>query len=131
MIERFAEGTGFESIAGYSRAVRAGNRILVSGTGDVTADGSVRYPGDTYAQTRASFERAVAAVERLGGTRGDVVRTRVYLTPQADWREAIRVHSELFGEVRPANTTLFVAGFVAPEMLVEIELEAELEPRPG
>jgi enamine deaminase RidA (YjgF/YER057c/UK114 family) len=68
----------------------------------------------------------VAAVERLGGQREDIVRTRVYLTPEADWRGAIRAHKELFGGIEPANTTLFVAGFVAPEMLVEVEVDAEL-----
>ena len=124
--ERYRDGGGFEEVAGYSRAVRHGNVIAVSGTGDVAADGTVGHAGDTYGQARAAFERAVAAVERLGGRREDIVRTRVYLTPEADWRGAIRAHKEFFGGVDPANTTLFVAGFVAPEMLVEIEVDAEL-----
>ena len=124
--ERFREGVGFEDVAGYSRAVRHGDVIAVSGTGDVTGDGVVGHIGDTYGQARAAFERALAAVERLGGRREDVVRTRVYLTPEADWREAIRAHKELFDGVDPANTTLVVAAFVAPQMLVEVEVDAVL-----
>jgi enamine deaminase RidA (YjgF/YER057c/UK114 family) len=124
--ERYREGVGFEETAGYSRAARHGNRIAVSGTGDVAGDGTVGHPGDTYGQTRSSFERALAAVEQLGGRRGDVIRSRIYLAPQADWREAARAHKELLGGVDPANTTLFVAGFVAEEMLVEVEVDAEV-----
>jgi enamine deaminase RidA (YjgF/YER057c/UK114 family) len=124
--QRYREGVGFEDVAGYSRAARHGSRIAVSGTGDVAGDGTVAHPGDTYAQTRGSFERALAAVEQLGGRREDVIRTRVYLAPRADWREAARAHKELLGGVDPANTTFFVAGFVAEEMLVEVEVDAEL-----
>jgi enamine deaminase RidA (YjgF/YER057c/UK114 family) len=126
MRERFRDGGGFEAVAGYSRAVRAGDRILVSGTGDVAADGSVANPGDTYAQARASLERALAAVEQLGGSRDDVVRSRLLLAPSADWREAVRAHAELLGGVGPSNTTYFVGGFVAEAMLVEVEVEAQL-----
>jgi len=124
--ERYREGVGFEDVAGYSRAVRAGNVIAVSGTGDLTADGTVGNPGETYAQALAALERALAAVERLGGRRKDVIRTRLYLTREAEWRDAVRAHKELLGGIDPANTTLFVAGFVAPEMLVEVEVEAVL-----
>jgi enamine deaminase RidA (YjgF/YER057c/UK114 family) len=126
MRDRFRDGGGFEEVAGYSRAARAGDRIVVSGTGDVAPDGSVGSPGDTYAQARRSLERALAAVEELGGTRGDVILTRLYLAPEADWRDAVRAHAELLGAVAPANTTFFVNGFVAPGMLIEVELEAQL-----
>jgi enamine deaminase RidA (YjgF/YER057c/UK114 family) len=126
MHERYREGIGFEETAGYSRAARHGSRIAVSGTGDVAGDGTVGHPGDTYGQARASLERALAAVDRLGGGREDVIRTRIYLAPRADWREAARAHKELLGGVDPANTTFFVAGFVAEEMLVEVEVDAEL-----
>lgn len=127
MPERYREGVGFEDVAGYSRAVRAGNVIAVSGTGDLTTDGTVGNPGETYAQALAALERALAAVERLGGRREDVIRTRLYLTRDAEWRDAVRAHKELLGGIDPANTTLFVAGFVAPEMLVEVEVEAVLD----
>ena len=126
MHERYREGRGFEEAAGYSRAARHGNRIAVSGTGDLGADGTTDHPDDTYGQTRSSLERALAAVEQLGGRREDVIRTRLYLAPDADWREAVRAHKELLGGIDPANTTFFVAGFVAEAMLVEVEVEAEL-----
>ena len=126
MPRRYREGRGFEEAAGYSRAARHGNRIAVSGTGDLDGDGSVGHPGDTYGQTRSSLERALAAVEQLGGRRDDVIRTRLYLAPEAEWREAVRAHKELLGGVDPANTTFFVAGFVGEAMLVEVEVDAEL-----
>jgi enamine deaminase RidA (YjgF/YER057c/UK114 family) len=126
MHERYREGRGFEETAGYARAARHGNRIAVSGTGDLAGDGAVGHPGDTYGQTRSSLERALAAVDRLGGRRDDVIRTRIYLAPQAEWREAVRAHKELLGGVDPANTTFFVAGFVAEAMLVEVEVDAQL-----
>ena len=122
--ERFREGVGFEEVAGYARAARHGPWIAVSGTGDLTADGAVGHPGDSYGQARASLERALAAVERLGGTREDVIRTRIYLAPDADWREVVRAHRELLAGIDPANTTLVVAGFVAEAMLVEVEVDA-------
>ncbi|MGH3006939.1 MAG: Rid family hydrolase [Gaiellaceae bacterium] len=124
MPERYREGAGFEDVAGYSRAVRSGNAIAVSGTGDVAGDGTVGHPGDTYGQACASLEGALAAVERLGGQREDVVRTRLYLTLEADWREAVGAHKLLLDGIDPANTTFFVAGFVAPELLVEVEVDA-------
>lgn len=126
MHQRYREGRGFEETAGYSRAARHGNRIAVSGTGDLAGDGVVGHPGDTYGQTLSSLERALAAVARLGGRRDDVIRTRIYLAPQAEWREAVRAHEELLGGVDPANTTFFVAGFVAEGMLVEVEVDAQL-----
>jgi enamine deaminase RidA (YjgF/YER057c/UK114 family) len=125
--ERYRDGGGFEVVAGYSRAARHGDRIAVSGTGDVTSDGEVGHPGDTYAQTRRSLERALAAVVELGGRPEDVIRTRLFLTREADWREAVRAHRELLGGIDPANTTFYVAGFIAEEMLVEVEVEAQLE----
>ena len=127
MAQRFRDGGGFEAVAGYARAARHGDRIAVSGTGDVASDGSVGHPGDTYAQTRSSLERALAAVVELGGRHQDVIRTRLYLTRESDWREAVRAHRELLGGIDPANTTLYVAGFIAEEMLVEVEVEAQLQ----
>jgi enamine deaminase RidA (YjgF/YER057c/UK114 family) len=124
--ERFHEGAGMEELAGYCRAVRHGTLIAVSGTGDLAGDGTIGNPGDTYAQARAALERALGAVEHLGGRREDVVRTRVYVTPDGDWRGALRAHKELLGGVHPANTTVIVAGFPAPGMLVEVDVDAEL-----
>jgi enamine deaminase RidA (YjgF/YER057c/UK114 family) len=117
-------GSPFEQVAAYARAVRVGDLIAVSGTAATGSDGSAQHPGDTYAQTRAAIARALAAVEELGGTRQDVIRTRVFLTGDAAWRDAVRAHAEAFAGVDPANTTLFVAGFIPEGVLVEVELDA-------
>jgi enamine deaminase RidA (YjgF/YER057c/UK114 family) len=115
-----------EESAGYSRAVRRLARIAVSGTTATGPDGSALYPGDTYRQTRAALERALMAVGELGGRAEDVVRSRIYLTREADWRRAAVAHSELLGAVAPANTTLLVAGLIGEGFLVEVELDAEV-----
>jgi enamine deaminase RidA (YjgF/YER057c/UK114 family) len=122
MRDRYREGAGMEAVAGYCRAVRHGDVIAVSGTADLR-DGVVGHPGDTYGQTRAALERSIAAVERLGGRREDIVRGRIYLAPAADWQEALRAHKELLGDVEPTNTTV-VVGFILPEILVEVEIDA-------
>jgi len=123
-VRRVVRTGGFEEVGGYARAVRVGNVIAVSGTAATDADGKALHPGDAYAQTRDAFQRAMSALLELGGGLGDVVRTRIYLAPGADWRRAIDAHRELFREVEPANTTLFVAGFIPVEVLVEVELDA-------
>jgi enamine deaminase RidA (YjgF/YER057c/UK114 family) len=117
-------GSPFEAEAGYSRAVRVGSRIVVSGTAATTPAGVAMAPGQTYEQTKEALARALAAVHELGGSRDDVVLTRLYLAPEATWRDATRAHGEAFDDVRPANTTLFVHGFIPEAVLVEVELEA-------
>lgn len=124
---RYRDGSPWESKAGYSRAVRHGGTIEVSGTTAHDSDGSTLYPGDAFRQTRAALERALRAVEELGGSRQDVVRTRVLLVPGADWEEAARAHAEILGDVAPANTTLFVGGLIGEGLLVEVEVEAVLD----
>jgi enamine deaminase RidA (YjgF/YER057c/UK114 family) len=124
VIERHRDGSAFEATAAYCRAVRSGPAIAVSGTAATGPDGSALHPGDTYGQTREALERAVAAVRALGADVGDTIRTRVYLGPESDWGEAVRAHRELFEGVDPANTTLFVAGFIPEGVLVEVELDA-------
>lgn len=121
---RHRDGGGYETQAGYSRAVRRGRRIEVSGTtvaGDVLGG-----PDETLRQTRAAIARALEAVAALGGTVDDVVRSTVYLTPTADWRAASQAHAELLGAVAPANTTLYVAMLLGEGSVVEVELSAEL-----
>jgi enamine deaminase RidA (YjgF/YER057c/UK114 family) len=118
------DGTAFEQLAAYSRAVRKGSRIVVSGTAATAPDGSVLAPGDAYEQARVAIERALAAVVALGGTREDVVLTRLLLAPGADWRAAVRAHAEAFAGIDPANTTWFVGGLIPPGALLELELEA-------
>lgn len=124
VIERYRDGSAFEAAASYCRAVRSGQQVAVSGTAAIGPDGAALHPGDTYRQTKDAFERAVAAAGELGATREHVTRTRLYLTPESDWREAVRAHHEVFLQVDPANTTLFVAGFIPDGALVEVEVDA-------
>jgi enamine deaminase RidA (YjgF/YER057c/UK114 family) len=121
-----SDGLGWEAEAGYSRAARRGNLIAVSGTTATGPDGAALYPGDTFAQTRDALERALNAVNALGGGVDDILRSRLYLAPGADWVAAGHAHREVLGRVAPANTTLYVAGLIGKDFLVEVELEAVL-----
>jgi enamine deaminase RidA (YjgF/YER057c/UK114 family) len=127
VIERQHDGSAFEAVASYCRAVRAGQAVAVSGTTASGPDGRALHPGDGYRQTRIALERAIAAVERFGGSPQQVVRTRLFLTPEADWRECVRAHHELFDGIDPANTTLFVAGLIPEGTVVEVEVDAWLD----
>jgi enamine deaminase RidA (YjgF/YER057c/UK114 family) len=119
---RVSSGTKYEAIAGYSRAVRIGDRVLVSGTTASGPDGPVA-AGDPAAQTRFVLDRIETALAEVGATLRDVVRTRIYVQRMQDWEAVARVHGERFGQVRPANT-LVQAALVHPDLLVEIEAEA-------
>lgn len=122
--KRVSSGSPYEPKIGFSRAVRAGNVIAVSGTAPIGPDGATVGRGDPAAQARRCLEIICAAVEKLGGTPGDVVRTRIFLTRVEDWPEIGRVHGEFFGEVRPAATMVKVAGLLDADWLVEIEADA-------
>ena len=124
MIRRYQDGSAFEAVASYCRAVRSGPAVAVSGTAATGPDGNSLHPGDTYAQTKDAFERAIASARELGAAVDEVVRTRVFLAPGSDWREAVRAHHEMFEGVDPTNTTLYVAGLIPPGALVEVELDA-------
>jgi enamine deaminase RidA (YjgF/YER057c/UK114 family) len=113
----------YEAAYGFSRALRVGNRILVSGTAPVEPDGSST-PGDAAAQARRCFAIIVKAIEELGGTPADVVRTRMFITDPADGDSIGAVHGEVFQDVRPAATMVVVAALLRPEWRVEIEAEA-------
>ncbi len=115
-------GTRWEDLASYARAVRIGNRILVSGTTATGIDGTV-VGEDAAAQARFALDKIERAIRRLGGTLRDVVRTRVYVRNIADWEAVARVHGERFAGMRPANT-LVEARLVGEEYLVEIQAEA-------
>jgi enamine deaminase RidA (YjgF/YER057c/UK114 family) len=115
-------GTVWEALAGYARAVRVGDRILVSGTTATGPDGPVA-PDDAAGQSRFVLDKIERAIEALGGRLRDVVRTRVYVRRLEDWEAVARVHGERFGAIRPANT-LVQAGLVGDPYLVEIEAEA-------
>ena len=116
-------GTRWEEMAGYARAVRVGDRVLVSGTTATDSAGQLVGAQDAAAQARFIFDKIGRALSQLGATMNDVVRTRVYVRNIADWEGVARVHGEIFREVRPANT-LVQALLVGEEYLVEIEAEA-------
>lgn len=119
-VRRFREGGSFEDQAGYSRAARHGQLIAVSGT---TCRPEVIGLG-TRAQAEDCLRRVVAAVERLGGSGSGIYRTRLFLAPGADWREASSAHLEVLGDVAPANTTLYVHSLIGEGLLVEAEADA-------
>jgi enamine deaminase RidA (YjgF/YER057c/UK114 family) len=124
---RIASGSPFEPTIGFSRALRVGDRVLVSGTGPVVPEG--RCPDDAGAQARRCFEIIAVALAEAGASLADVVRTRMYVT-SADVADAVgAVHGELFAEVRPAATMVVVAGLLDPAWKVEIEAEAVVPPR--
>jgi enamine deaminase RidA (YjgF/YER057c/UK114 family) len=125
-LERVSSGSPFEPTIGFSRAVRAGDRVLVSGTAPVWPDGEV--DPDVAVQTRRCLEIVLDALTALGAAREDVVRTRMYLTDPGDWSEVGRVHGEVFGDVRPAATMVAVAALLDPRWKVEIEAEAMIGP---
>lgn len=116
-------GSPYEPIVGFSRAVRVGPHLFVSGTAPIMPEG-VDPPSDTYGQARRVLEIILVAIEEGGARPEDVVRTRIYLTPAADFREAARAHGEVFKDIRPANAIIVVSGFVDPTWLVEMEAQA-------
>jgi enamine deaminase RidA (YjgF/YER057c/UK114 family) len=130
-VHRYFDGGGHEDVAGYARAVRRGDTILVSGTTANDGSGGALHAGDTGAQTMAALRQALTAVEQLGGRLDDVVRTRIYLTPDADWRAASAAHGELFAAVRPANTMMYVHSLIGHDFLVEVEVDAIVVPSAG
>ena len=113
-----------EQRIGFARAVRVGPHIAVSGTAPLTPDGTTACPDDLYGQTRRCLEIALDAVREAGGQPAHVMRTRVYLTDITHWREAARAHGEGFADTPPACTFVQVSGFIGPDWLVEIELDA-------
>jgi enamine deaminase RidA (YjgF/YER057c/UK114 family) len=120
-----SSGSPYERVVGYSRAVRVGDRVFVAGCAPIMPDGGDP-PADSYGQARRCIEIIAAALEDAGASLGDVVRTRAYLTPAADFEGFGRAHGEAFGEIRPANTTVIVAALVDPRWHLEIEAEAVL-----
>lgn len=119
-----SSGSPYEPRFGFSRAVRIGPFISVSGTAPLGPDGRTVSPGDPAGQARRCLQIIEAALDQAGATLADVIRTRILLTRIEDWEEVTRVHGEFFRDVRPANTVLQVSRFIDPAWLVEVEADA-------
>lgn len=120
--KNITSGSKWEPIIGYSRAVRVGNQIFVSGTTGSDANGKVA--GDTYAQTKQALQNIISALQQAGAAAENVVRTRIFMTDIGQWEAAGKAHGEIFGDIRPVTTMVEVKRLIAPEMLVEIEADA-------
>lgn len=127
--QHVSTGSPYEPLIGISRAVRVGDWISIAGTAPLGADGQTVGVGDPAAQARRCIQIAAAALEELGASLADVVRTRILLTRINDWRAVAAVHGEFFREIRPVNTIMEVSRFIDPDWLIEIEVDALVTPR--
>jgi enamine deaminase RidA (YjgF/YER057c/UK114 family) len=124
--QRYSSGAKWEAIVGYSRAIRVGNRIYVTGTTATDENSNIVGAGDAYAQTVQTIKNIERALQALGATLENVVRTRMFVTDISRWEEYGKAHGEFFGKIKPATTMVEVSRLIDPQMLIEIEADAEL-----
>lgn len=125
--QNYSTNSPWEPIVGYSRAVRVGNLVFITGTTAIGPDGKLVGAGDAYAQTVQILRNIEAVLARAGGAMRDVVRTRIFVTDIGRWQEIGRAHREFFGDIRPCATMVEIRRLIDPEMLVEIEADAVVE----
>lgn len=123
-IKKISSGAKWEDIVGYSRAIRAGNRVMVTGTTSVDENGNIHGIGDAYAQTKFVFQKIEKYLKEAGSSMQQVVWNRMFVTDISKWEDIARAHAEFFKDIKPCATMVEVKGFIHPDMLIEIETEA-------